>query len=337
MAKNVGVLLLNLGGPDSLAAVKPFLYNLFADPDIIKLPLSEIFQKPLAWTISTLRGNEAAENYHKIGGRSPILPLTEAQRDALKSSLKDAGYDVPIYIAMRYWHPFTEAAVDQILADEIDHLVVLPLYPHFSYTTTGSSVNELERVLTAKGSRLNTEVIEPYYLNDLYLEALADTVGEALNGYGSWSVPTEAVTFLFSAHSLPRRHVKRTLDPYPDHIYACAEALMAQYFPHNPWELAYQSKVGKMPWLGPQTDGVLHYFAATAVDNVVIVPISFVSDHIETLFEIDMDYMPLGKEIGIPHIVRAPALNTRPLFIQALSQLVINQLQPLGLNTVCQV
>jgi protoporphyrin/coproporphyrin ferrochelatase len=335
MAKRVGVLLLNLGGPDSLEAVKPFLYNLFSDPDILKLP--ELLQKPLAWWITTSRGPEVIKNYSEIGGRSPILPLTQAQADALKNQLAQSGYDVPVYIAMRYWHPFTEATVDQIIADDIDHLVVLPLYPHFSYTTTGSSVKTLENALAERQSRINTDIIPPYYQDERYLAAVAETVQEAIEQYPHWSVPHQQVTVLFSAHSLPRRHIKRTQDPYPDQIYACAETLMAKHFPHNPWELAYQSKVGRMPWIGPTTDGLLHYFAATEGDNIVVVPISFVSDHIETLFEIDQDYIPLGKEIGLQHLVRSPSLNTRPRFIQALADLVLEQLTPLGLNTSCSI
>jgi protoporphyrin/coproporphyrin ferrochelatase len=337
MANKVGILLLNLGGPDSVDAVKPFLYNLFSDPDIIKLPLSSVFQKPLAWTITTSRGAEVMKNYEEIGGRSPILPLTQAQADALKTALAQRGFNVPVYIAMRYWHPFTDDTVDQIIRDDIDHLVVLPLYPHFSYTTTGSSVNALEAALNARGSRLNTDIIAPYYLDKRYLASLADTVQDAITQYTDWTVPQEQVTILFSAHSLPRRHVKRTQDPYPDQIYDCAKTLMSKHFPDNPWELAFQSKVGKMPWIGPQTDGVLHYFAATGVDNIVVVPISFVSDHIETLFEIDLEYIPLGKQIGLQHLVRSPSLNTRPLFIGALTELVVAQLEPLGLNTACAI
>jgi protoporphyrin/coproporphyrin ferrochelatase len=338
MASKVGVLLLNLGGPDGPKAVKPFLYNLFSDPDIIKLPFSWLLQKPLAWTITTLRGKEVIKNYGEIGGGSPILPLTQSQADALQQALKQAGYNVPIYLAMRYWHPFTQTTVDQMLADGIDHVVVLPLYPHFSLTTTGSSVNALEKALAARQSRMNTDIVPPYYLDPAYLQALADTVTDAITQYTPhWSVPTQDITVLFSAHSLPRRHIKRTNDVYPQQIYACAEALMQAHFPNNPWELAYQSKVGRLPWIGPTTDGLLHYFAATGVDNIVIVPISFVSDHIETLFEIDLEYIPLGKEIGLQHVQRAPALNSRPSFIAALAQLVVTQLEPLGLNTTCTV
>jgi protoporphyrin/coproporphyrin ferrochelatase len=322
----VGVLLLNLGGPDSLSAVKPFLYNLFADPDIINIPLSQVFQKPLAWLIATSRGDKVATYYDKMGGRSPILPLTQAQADALHDQLLDPdtglGQDVPVYIAMRYWHPFTDETVRQILADGIDHLVVLPMYPQFSYTTTGSSLNELEKQLASLGGQAITlSVVPPFYKHPTYLTALGDTIREGLASY-PWTCPINDVHIVFSAHSLPRRHIKRTNDPYPQQILETAQRVMAEQFADNPWDLGFQSKVGPIPWLGPDTEGVLHYMAATQADNVLMVPISFVSDHLETLYEIDMLYLPLGDELGIPHCHRAKALNNTPNFINTLTQLV---------------
>lgn len=321
-----GILFLNLGGPDCLESVKPFLFNLFADPDIIKLPLSFIFQKPLAWLISTKREEEAQENYELMGGGSPILPFTEAQAEALKQELIKRGQpEMTVYIAMRYWHPFTEEAVDQIVKDGVQRLIVVPLYPHFSYTTTGSSLNELKRVLDLKGVKLDISVVPPYHDHPLYLEAMRQCVAEGLDS-NEWTCPKEEVQILFSAHSLPVRHVKRTKDPYPEQIYACAEAI-ASFFPNNPWELAYQSQVGKMQWLGPATEGVLPYFAANNRDNILMVALSFVSDHVETLVEIDKQYIPLAHELGIQHCYRAPSLNTNASFIQALAELTIAELE----------
>jgi ferrochelatase len=326
-ASKTGILFLNLGGPDSLESVKPFLFNLFADPDIIKLPLSFIFQKPLAWLISTKREELAQENYALMGGRSPILPFTQAQGEALKQSLIQRGQpDMPVYIAMRYWHPFTDEAVDQILKDGIQRLIVVPLYPHFSYTTTGSSLNELKRVMDLKQVQLDISVVPPYYDHPTYLQAMKECVEEGLNTH-PWTCSRDEVQILFSAHSLPIRHVKRTKDPYPEQIYSCAETIATRFFPNNPWELAYQSQVGKMPWLGPATEGVLPYFAANNRDNILMVALSFVSDHVETLVEIDQEYIPLAHELGIQHCYRAPSLNTNPSFIQALTELVLAQLE----------
>lgn len=328
MSKKQGILMVNLGGPDSLDAVEPFLYNLFSDPDIIRLPMSWLLQKPLAWYIAQSRAMEVCRSYDSMGGRSPILPLTEAQGKALAGRLKEEGYDLPVFIAMRYWHPFTEEAVSAILAHGIEELFILPLYPHYSLTTTGSSVNELDKVLEQRqAEHLTRHVIDPYYGHPLFQAALAETVEEALAA-NTWSCPTEDVQILFSAHSLPKKFVERTGDVYPAQIVETCERLMRDYFPSNPWELGYQSKVGKMPWLGPDTEGVLSFFAAKNVDNILMVPVSFVSDHLETLYEIDGLYLGMARELGIKNCNRTPALNVRPSFIEALTTIVLEALEP---------
>jgi ferrochelatase len=322
------ILLLNLGGPDCLENVGPFLYNLFSDPEIIRLPLSMIFQKPLAKWIAISRGNEARHNYAMMGGASPILGFTRDQAAALQASLSEQwGHPAPpVYIAMRYWHPFTEQTVDEMLCDGIERIIVLPMYPHFSYTTTGSSLNALRDALTKRNANPELLVIPPYFQHPAYLQAMADTVSDGLKNH-CWSCPVNEVQVLFSAHSLPLGHVKRRNDPYPEQIFTCAETIMKQFFPNNPWDLCYQSRVGNTRWLGPATEGVLGYFAGKNVDNILLVPISFVSDHVETLVEIDRQYLPFAESLKIPHCHRAPALNTRPLFIEALAQLVNEALE----------
>ena len=316
-----GIVLLNMGGPESLETVGPFLYNLFSDPDIIRLPFSSLLQKPLAWTIVNSRLKEAQHNYRQMGGNSPQLDYTLQQRDALRLALQNKNIDLPMAIAMRYWHPFTEAAVDELLAQGVTNLIALPLYPHFSYTTTGSSVKELQRVLNQKAPGTTLKTVEPYYHHPLYLQALSQTIAEALAN-NEWACPQEEVQILFSAHSLPKKHVARTKDPYPDQIFECVTALMKTHFPQHKWELSFQSRVGNMPWLGPYTDGVLHYFAGKHIDNVLVVPISFVSEHVETLVEIDQLYGQLANDLGIKHYHRASTLNTNPLFIECLANLV---------------
>lgn len=319
-----GIVFFNLGGPDSLDAVEPFLYNLFSDPDIIKLPMSFLLQKPLAKFISSTRSPEVKESYHKMGGRSPILPLTESQAECVRAKLLEmTGEDLPVIIAMRYWHPFTEEAIDEITRLGLNELILFPLYPHYSLTTTGSSVNEFNKVLEKRGiTHLKTKLVDPYYNHPDYLAAFAETMTDGLNQF-EWSCPKEEVTILFSAHSLPKKFVERSQDVYPAQILEHCQLVMKQYFPNNPWELGFQSKVGKMPWLGPDTEGVLHYFAANNVDNILMVPISFVSDHLETLFEIDMLYLGLAKELQIPNANRSPALNSRPRFIQAMANVIL--------------
>jgi len=323
-----GILFLNLGGPDSLENVKPFLFNLFADPDIIRLPFSAIFQKPLARYISSNREHEAQQNYKMMGGSSPILKFTESQGELLKAELAQRGHSIEnVYIAMRYWHPFTEEALDRMVQDGIERLIVVPLYPHFSYTSTGSSLNELKRVMELKNIRFKSiSVVPPYFTHPRYVQAMAAQIELGL-AQNPWTCAKEDVQIVFSAHGLPLKHVKRTKDPYPEQIYECAKTLCKQYFPDNSWEIAYQSRVGKMPWLGPSVDGILHYFSGKHIDNLLLVAISFVSDHVETLVEIDQQYIPLAHELGIQHCYRAPALNTHPIFIQALGDLVVTELE----------
>lgn len=324
--KKTGVLLINMGGPDKVESVRPFLYNLFSDPDIIKLPLSFLFQKLLAKIIVTSRGKAAEENYKLMGGGSPQLPLTIEQKDNLKNWLNDNHLDIPVYIAMRYWHPFTDEALDQIEKDDIEHLVVTSLYPHFSYTTTGSSINELRRRLKARGlDHITLSVISGYHKDPDYLNALTECIQEGLDQH-DWQCDKKDVHILFSAHSLPLSHIKRTKDPYPEHIFQCADAIMKERFPNHTWDLCYQSKVGKMPWLGPYTESALQFLAAKNVDNILMVPISFVSDHIETLVEIDIEYKELAHELGIKHIYRAPVMNSRPKYISTLGNLIMEKL-----------
>lgn len=324
--QKIGVLLLNMGGPDKLESVKPFLFNLFSDPDIIKLPLSFLLQKLLAWVIVTARGKEAMHNYAKMGGASPQLRLTQAQADSLKQCLEqDFNQSVSVYIGMRYWHPFTEEALDQIEADQIDHLIVLSMYPHFSYTTTGSSLNELRRQMAKRNMSIPMSVIGGYYQDPNYLRSVAGCIQEGLDTH-PWDCPKENVQLLFSAHSLPLSHVKRMRDPYPDLIFKCIQTIAETHFPDNSWDICYQSKVGKMPWLGPYTDSALRYYAAKKMNNILMIPISFVTDHIETLVEIDDLYIGLAKELGIINCYRAPALNSRPAFITTLANLVYHKI-----------
>ncbi len=328
-----GILLLNMGGPDCLDDVEPFLYNLFSDPEIIKLPMSFIFQKPLAWMIVKSRLKEAIANYAKLdikrwGGGSPQLPITREQGKALREELlNQSGVNYPVYIAMRYWHPYTNEALDQIVKDGIDHLIVVTLYPHFSYTTTGASLNELRRGLKRKGlaEQIKLSIVSGYCKEPAYLKALAGCIEEGLNNH-AWTCDFSEVQILFSAHSLPVQHVEKTGDPYPKLIEACAQSVMETYFPKNQWDLAYQSKVGNMPWIGPATDGVLAYYAGKKTDNILIVPISFVSEHVETLVEIDLDYMGQARDMGIQHIARSPVMNSREDFIQMLSERVMDKI-----------
>ncbi|MCP9799382.1 ferrochelatase [Synechococcus sp. RedBA-s] len=319
----VGVLLLNLGGPERIEDVGPFLYNLFADPEIIRLP-TPLLQKPLAWLISTLRSNKSKEAYRAIGGGSPLRRITEQQARELQSELRLRGVQATTYVAMRYWHPFTESAVGDIKADSVDEVVVLPLYPHFSISTSGSSFRELQRLRQADPafSKLPIRCIRSWYDHPGYVLAMAELVAA---GVRSCHNPASAHVF-FSAHGVPKSYVEDAGDPYQQEIEACSILVMAkleELLGHgNPYTLAYQSRVGPVEWLKPYTDEALVRLGEEGVEELVVVPISFVSEHIETLEEIDIEYREIATEAGISNFVRVPALDTYPTFIKGLADLV---------------
>ena len=317
----VGVLLLNLGGPDQLEDVRPFLFNLFSDPEIIRLPFSWL-QKPLAWLISTSRAKKSQENYKLIGGGSPLRRITEEQARALQAALRERGQEAQVYIGMRYWHPFTEEAVARIKRDAIDQLVILPLYPQFSISTSGSSFRLLDALWQEDPSlqKIDYTVIPSWYKRSGYLQAMADLIQQQLDQLEN---PDEAHIF-FSAHGVPLSYVEEAGDPYQQEIEECTELIMRQLNRPNPHTLAYQSRVGPVEWLKPYTEEAILELAEQGVKTLVVVPVSFVSEHIETLEEIDIEYREIAEEAGIHNFQRVPALNTHPVFIQELSEMVVN-------------
>ncbi|BAU04663.1 ferrochelatase [Fischerella sp. NIES-3754] len=320
----VGVLLLNLGGPEKLEDVGPFLFNLFSDPEIIRLPFPWL-QKPLAWFIASRRTKKSQENYRKIGGGSPLRRITEAQADALKGQLQALGQDAKIYIGMRYWHPYTEEAIARIIQDGIEKLVILPLYPQFSISTSGSSFRLLEK-LWQEDSRLQQieyTVIPSWYKQPGYLQAMAELIAQEIDQLPN---PHEAHVF-FSAHGVPKSYVEEAGDPYQQEIEECTYLIMRTLDRPNAHTLAYQSRVGPVEWLQPYTEDAIPELATKGIKDLVVVPISFVSEHIETLEEIDLEYRELAEEAGIHNFRRVPALNTHPVFIKALADLVIDALK----------
>lgn len=319
----IGILLLNLGGPDKLEDVRPFLYNLFADPEIIRLP-SPLLQKPLAWLISTLRANKSRENYKKIGGGSPLRRITEAQADALQAQLQQQGHDAKVYVGMRYWHPFTEEAIAQIKRDQLEQLVILPLYPQFSISTTGSSCRVLDRLWTEDPvlQAIPYTVIPSWYDAPGYVEAMATLVEETLEQVQH----PETAHIFFSAHGVPVSYVEESGDPYQGEIEQCATLIMNRVNAANDYTLAYQSRVGPVDWLQPYTEEAIQDLAQQGVEELVVVPISFVSEHIETLEEIDQEYREVAEHAGIATFARVPALDTHPTFIQALTDLTVKAL-----------
>jgi len=320
----VGVLLLNLGGPDKLEDVGPFLYNLFSDPEIIRLPFRWL-QKPLAWFIASRRTRTSQENYKQIGGGSPLRRITEAQGQALKEQLSYLGQEANIYVGMRYWNPYTEEAIAQITQDNIEHLVILPLYPQFSISTSGSSFRLLEKLWQEdpKLQPIDYTVIPSWYKEPGYLQAMAELVAQELEQFPN---PNEVHIF-FSAHGVPKSYVEEAGDPYQQEIEECTALIMQTLNRPNVHTLAYQSRVGPVEWLQPYTEDALKELGAKGVKDLVVVPISFVSEHIETLQEIDIEYREVAEKSGIHNFRRVPAPNTHPVFINALANLVIDALK----------
>ena len=320
----VGVLLLNLGGPERLEDVRPFLFNLFSDPEIIRLP-SPLLQKPLAWLISTLRAKKSQENYQQIGGGSPLLQVTQAQAEALQLELADSGQDAQVYIGMRYWHPFTEEAISRIKRDGINQLVILPLYPQFSISTSGSSFRILEDMWEKDPTlrQIQYTLIPSWYDDSNYLGAMADLIAEELKKFPD----PDQVRIFFSAHGVPQSYVEEAGDPYQEEIEECTRLIMQTLNRPNSYTLAYQSRVGPVEWLKPYTDDALQELGEQGVKELLVVPISFVSEHIETLQEIDIEYRELAEEAGIENFHRVPALNSHPQFIRALANLSVSSLE----------
>uniref|UniRef100_A0A7S4V730 Ferrochelatase n=1 Tax=Ditylum brightwellii TaxID=49249 RepID=A0A7S4V730_9STRA len=339
----IGVLLLNLGGPETGDDVEGFLYNLFADPDIIRLPsvLSPL-QSSIAYFIAKRRAPKSRAAYDSIGGGSPILKYSNEQADLLRKSLSDRyGLSVKTYIGMRYWYPFTEEALDAIRADGINALVIVPLYPQFSISTSGSSLRVLQEEFAKKPdmygpSKMTHTVVSSWYDRPGYVRAMADLIKKELDKFtpeeiaeGTADGQECARHILFSAHGVPRSYIEAG-DPYMEQIKDCV-AKISKELPSKEdgvdIHLSYQSRVGPVEWLRPYTDDVIPELGnEKKVKNLVVVPISFVSEHIETLEEIDMEYRELAEENGIVNWKRCPALNTDETFIEDMADMVFEAL-----------
>jgi ferrochelatase len=321
MKEKVGVVLLNLGGPDSLDAVEPFLFNLFSDPDIIDFPGSFLFRKRLAKLISTRRSPMVIKQYAQIGGKSPIKDYTLQQASLLEQKLNEQ-MSAKVYVAMRYWNPSTDEALDTIDRDGIKKVILLPLYPQFSKATTTSSFKEWEKRLKERGMDLDYSLIEHYYDRPAYIDAFVERLKQGLERF-----PDEIrdyVNILFSAHGTPMNLVKKG-DPYSHQIAKTVEAIMKRGEFKQPHSLCYQSKVGPLKWLTPSTPDMIADLASNGVKHMLIVPVAFASDHLETLFELGIEYRRQAKERGVVQYEVTEGLNDSPKFIQALADLVFEK------------
>lgn len=305
------VVLMNLGGPDSPAAVRPFLFNLFCDPAIIGLPA--LLRLLVAWVIAARRAPTAQKIYARLGGASPLLANTEAQARSLEAEL---GTDYRCFIAMRYWHPQTEAAVAAVARWRPDEIVLLPLYPQYSTTTTASSLRAWADEAKRQGLTAPTRAVRSYPTAPGFVAAIAAYVADALD-----ELTGRTMRLLFSAHGLPLKTV-RAGDPYPREVEATAAAVVGVLArPELDWRVCYQSKVGPLAWLGPSVEEELHRAGHEGV-AVVVAPVSFVSEHSETLVELDIDYRRVAESCGVPAYRRVPTVGTDPRFISALADLV---------------
>ena len=306
-----GVVLLNMGGPDSLEAIQPFLYNLFSDHDIIRIPRP--IQKPVAWLISKVRAKKTRHYYEIMGGKSPQREQTEEQARELQRLLGDS---YRVVVAMRYWHPFTREALESLFEEDIERIVLLPMYPQFSTTTTGSSFKEFYRVYRSSAyPQVPVYEVLSYHDHPLYIRAMVENLREHLPEWREYF-------FLFSAHSLPM-YVIEEGDPYRDQTEETVRLVM-EHFPGVEYALGYQSKVGPVKWLEPMTDKLIEELAEKGVKKLCVVPVSFVCEHSETLYELDVQYGELARELGIESYVRIPTLRTNPTFIRALAELVLS-------------
>ncbi len=315
--KKLAVVLFNLGGPDDQDSVQPFLFNLFRDPAIIGLPAPARYA--LAALISTTRKKTAQANYAIMGGGSPLLPETKAQGQALAAELARAAPELEtrVFIAMRYWNPRAEATAAEVAAFAPDEIVLLPLYPQFSTTTTGSSLKDWAKAY--KGSGV-VRTVCCYPTEDRLVEAHADQIAQTWAAAGK----PEGLRLLFSAHGLPKKVIERG-DPYQAQIEATAAAVAARLPELADWQVCYQSRVGPMEWIGPSTEVALRQAQADG-KGVILTPIAFVSEHVETLVELDHEYAEIAKAIGCAPYLRVPALGIAPGFIAGLGGVVLNAL-----------
>jgi len=319
--RRIGVVLFQLGGPDSGEAVEPFLYNLFSDPDIIDFPMASIARRPLAKLIAKSRAKHVRHHYEEIGGHSPILKLTRRQAVALERELR-REHDAKVVVAMRYWHPFTAEAIRELEPHAPDDLVLLPLYPQYSKTTTGSSLNEWNREFKPRKWNPRVHMIREYYEDPAFVDTFVAAINETL---ASFDKP-EDVDMIFSAHSLPVAVVQAG-DPYQKQIERTVDLVWARGGWPGRRHTCYQSKVGTAKWLAPSMHETIERLGAEGRRHILVVPISFVSDHVETLHEIAIEHRDQAASLGITDYRMMPGLNDSSQFIRTLGKLVRDKLE----------
>jgi ferrochelatase len=315
MTARPGVALLQLGGPETLADVRPFLHNFFCD--LLSDNVPSVMIRPLATLISTLRAPYSRKLYASIGGGSPIRAQTQAQADALRDEFRRRDRDWPVYVAMRNWHPDTASMLRRAESDGVTHLIALPLYPQYSYATTRSSVNELRRLLALSTYAPALDVIDEHCDEPFYVDAIVDVTRKALRGF---SARAADVHVIFSAHGLPVSYIEKG-DPYLDHVKRTMAASLEKLSHPGPSHLAFQSRLGPQRWLAPSTDELLKELGAAGARGVCIVPVAFVTEHVETLNEIDIQYREIARLANMAEFHRACAVKCHPSYVRCLADL----------------
>jgi ferrochelatase len=324
--KPIAIVLLQFGGPDSLEAVEPFLFNLFRDPDIFNLPFGPRFQKFVARQISSRRAPKVREKYREIGGKSPIVEKTNEQIAALQNYL-DANYpqyNTRVNLAARYWKPFTSTVMESLIQEGIKDAILLPLYPQYSVVNAGSSFNEWDRVARHQGAHFKDRRVREYYRNEKYIQAISARIDEGLANFEN----PENVFLLFSAHGTPLDLVKRG-DPYSEQIRETMELVMSLRGADKPYMLSFQSKVGPKKWLTPSTTKTITELGQKGIKDLLVIPIAFVSDHIETLHELNIEERVTAERAGIKNYHVMKGLNDHPLFIECLADIAIQEIKAL--------
>ncbi len=334
----IGVVLLNLGGPNRKEDVAPFLYNLFMDPAIIDIPLPAFLRNALCKYVSRKRSESVAKDYEMIGGGSPINRLTREQAETLEVLLNDrygdrAGVSFHTFIAMRYWHPFSEEAAAEMRRQGINKVVLLPLYPQYSKTTTGASLMYWWRLeQSGEIPKWDTTYVFEYAANPKYVQSVSERIDEALQRFPR--PVRDNVQLIFSAHGTPVKEMKVRRDPYCCLIHSTVDRVMAHRGDDRPFHVSFQSKVGPAEWLTPSTPDKIEELAKAGHTALLVVPIAFVTDHIETAYELDIEVRAEAEQFGVEHFEVTSGLNCHPLFIEALGESVVSQLQlPGGVGT----
>jgi ferrochelatase len=319
--KKVSVVLFQLGGPDSPDAVEPFLYNLFCDPDIIDFFGAWFARRPLARYIARNRAGVVREHYDDIGGHSPIRLLTERQARALETALSP-HCNAKCFIAMRYWNPLTAEAAKQVNDWNAPDLVLLPMYPQYSFATTSSSLKEWKRVFHPNGSAPRTRTVETFFEHPLYIQAVAEKIALSLTHFDE----PDRAHIVFSAHGLPLSLIERG-DPYARQVGETVKLVMQRGAWKNAHTLCFQSKVGRRKWLTPSLTDTIEQLARAGKKHLLTVPIAFVTEHIETLHEINIEAREQAHKLGVEQFEMMPAVGDSPTFISALADVVLSSMK----------